>query len=92
MNNHPAHQALLPRDFRSYIIPAILAAVISLLPWPDIILSGTRGILLDREVYTYQIVYRDNLLNYFHFFINLIMKPININNACFHNIFFKPFI
>lgn len=67
MNNHPAHQALLPRDFRSYIIPAILAAVISLLPWPDIILSGTRGILLDREVYTYQIVYRDNLLNYFHF-------------------------
>jgi len=38
-----------------------------LLPWPDIILSGTRGILLDREVYIQKIIYRDNLLNYFHF-------------------------
>ena len=67
MNNQPAHQAFLPREFRSYIIPALLAALISLLPWPDIILSGTRGILLDREVYTYQIVLRDNLLDYFQF-------------------------
>ena len=67
MNNQQAHQGLLPREYRSYIIPIMLAALISFLPWPEIVLSGTRGVLLDREVYTYQIVYKDNLLDYFYF-------------------------
>lgn len=67
MNNRSHYQGTLPTDYRHYIIPLVLAFIISLLPWPDIILSGTRGILLDREVYIQKIIYRDNLLNYFHF-------------------------
>jgi hypothetical protein len=67
MNNRPADQALLPSDYRYYIVPIILSALISLVPWPDIILDGTRGILLDREVYTQKIIFRDNLLDYFYF-------------------------
>ena len=67
MNNQPADQALLPSGYRYYIIPIILSLLISLVPWPEIILEGTRGILLDREVYTQQIIYRDNLLDYFYF-------------------------
>ncbi len=37
------------------------------MPWPDIIMSGTRGILQDREVYIQKIIYKDNLLDYFYF-------------------------
>ena len=67
MNNRSHYQGTLPTDYRYYILPLILAVIISLLPWPDIILSGTRGVLIDREVYIQKIIYRDNLLNYFHF-------------------------
>lgn len=67
MNNRSHYQGTLPTDYRYYILPLILAVIISLLPWPDIILSGTRGVIIDREVYIQKIIYRDNLLNYFHF-------------------------
>lgn len=51
----------------NYLIPAAIVVLISLAPWPDIILSGTRGVLIDREVYIYKILHRDSIFNYFQY-------------------------
>ena len=67
MNNRLNYQVSLPSDYRYYILPVVLAVIISMLPWPEIVLSGTRGILIDREVYTQKIIHKDNLLDYFYF-------------------------
>lgn len=55
------------RSAMSYIFPALIMVMISLIPWSEILLSATNKMLWDREIYAQKIITGDSVLNYFEY-------------------------
>ena len=60
-------QVISRERYGSLFVPAVFMALVSLIPWIDIVFQGSRGILIDREVYIYKIIHRESVFDYFQF-------------------------
>ncbi len=64
MNKLSSKRAGDPRDRGNYLILVLLVVLISVIPWPEIVLSGKLELLWDRQVYENQITTGENILKY----------------------------
>lgn len=53
------------RNHQGLILPILIAGLISLIPWPEIVYQSFHSVLWDREIYIQKIVSGDTLFSYF---------------------------